>query len=71
MRSVVNTPKAAFGLFAELVELELQHAVSCHVGAGNSMQVLCKSSWRSQLQNHLSSSMVDMLRCWAVVSHSF
>lgn len=36
------------------LELELQKAASCPVGAGNQTSVLCKSSKGSQLPSHLS-----------------
>jgi hypothetical protein len=40
---------------SDALELELQTAVSCHVGAANITQDLRKSNQRSQPLNHLSS----------------
>ena len=37
------------------VELESQLGITCHVGAGNWIWVLCQSSQCSQLLSHLSS----------------
>lgn len=44
------------------LELDLQMVVSHHVGAGNQIQVFCKSNKCSQLPLHLSSSLLAVLK---------
>lgn len=51
----VNTHDIDGSVSPNPMELELQTVVSCHLGAGNQLQVLYKSSQCSKLPSHLSS----------------